>query len=171
MHTHTRTVLIISSALLFASITGFGLFFHKLQMQKATYESLRVKEAEETARHTALESLLATFEKTNDARAVLTQHVLTESTTINFLSLVETLGREEGVVLSTDQLTVEPINAQFENLVATVSVEGRYDAVMQMLALLEQLPYEAHVENVSLGREGDGWKGVFQVRILKFKNV
>lgn len=171
IHAHTKMVLGISIALLLASLSTLGIFFYKLQIQKSAYESMRTADAEETARRVALTSLSATFDKTEDARTVIEHHILTESTVVDLLSLIETLGRENGVILSTDGLMVSPIDAHFEYLVATVRVEGRYASVLHMLELLEQLPYESWVENVDLVQEANSWSGVFEIRVLKFKSV
>lgn len=171
IHTHSKIVLAVSIALLLASLSALGIFFHRLEVQKAAYHSMRVAEAEETARHATLRSLVSTFERTEAARQTLNTHLLTEDGVINLLSLIETLGRESGVLLSTDELKVEPINARFERLTATVSVEGNYASVIHVLELLEQLPYQAHLETVNLSQDANTWQGVFEVHILKFKST
>ena len=157
MHTHTKIIVSVSIALLLASLSALGVFFYKLEVQKAAYQSMRAKEAEETARQAALTSLVSTFEKTREARETLSSHFLTEGEVIVLLSLIETLGRENGVLLSTDELTVEPVNARFERLVASISVEGEYASVLKVLELLEHLPYEAQIGQVTLSQEANSW--------------
>ena len=171
IHFHSRIVLAVSIALLLSSLSALGIFLHRLEVGKAAYRSMRTAEAEETARHTALASLVSTFEKTAAARATLGSHILTEDGVINLLSLIETLGRESQVLLSTDELKVEPVNAQFERLVATVSAEGSYASVIRVLELLEQLPYQATIETVNVTQDADTWHGVFEIHILKFKGT
>lgn len=168
---HTKVVVSVSAALLCASLSALVIFFYKLEVQKAAYQSMRAEEAEQTARHAALTSLVSTFEKTKDARETLSSHFLTEGEVIELLSLIENLGRENGVLLSTDELVVEPVNARFEHLVATISVEGEYVSVLRILELLEHLPYEAQIEHVTLSQEAHVWRGVFDMRILKFKSI
>jgi hypothetical protein len=171
IHMHSKITLAVSAALLLSSLSALGIFLHRLEVEKAAYRSMRAAEAEEAARHAALSSLVSTFEKTADARKTLNSHMLTEEGVIDLLSLIETLGRESGALLSTDELKVESVNTQFERLVATVSAEGSYASVMHVLELLEQLPYQATIETVNVTHDTDTWQGIFTLHILKFKGT
>jgi Tfp pilus assembly protein PilO len=171
IHTHTKVILSISIALLLASVSALSIFFYRLETQKAAYETMRTEEAERLARIASLSALTETLEATKEDREIIAAHVLSEDGVVELLALIETLAREARVVLSTDTLTVESINTQFEELIATISVEGQYAAVLHMLELFERLPYETRIDTVNLDQSTNNWRGVFQIRILKFKGV
>lgn len=171
VHTHTKVIVSISIALLLASMTVFAVFFYKLETQKDAYETMRTEESERVARIASLTSLLETLDATNSERETIAEHVLAEDGVVDLLALIEALGREQNVLLSTETLTVEPINARFEELVATISVEGRYESVMRTFELLALLPYETRVQSASLQQTANNWRGMFDIRILKFKSI
>jgi Tfp pilus assembly protein PilO len=162
-------VLFVSIALFCASVSALLIFVYKLETQKAAYREVRIHDAEETARRASFATLTETFDRTETARETLAAHILTDAQVVDFLGLIETLGRETGVLLSTDSLTTAVAADRFEWLTASISVEGSYASVLRTLELLETLPYEARIEQVSLGQEANGWRGTFNIRVLKFK--
>ena len=89
----------------------------------------------------------------------------------NLLALIETIGREQDVLLSTETLTVESVSTRFEELIATISVEGRYESVMRTFELLALLPYETRIQSANLQQTANNWRAVFDMRILKFKSI
>jgi Tfp pilus assembly protein PilO len=157
--------------MLLASVTVCVVFFYKLETQKDAYETMRMEESERVARIASLTSLLETLDATNSERETIAEHVLAEDGVVDLLALIETLGREQDVLLSTETLTIAPINARFEELVATISVEGRYESVMRTFELLTLLPYETRIQSANLQQTTNNWRGVFDIRILKFKSI
>ncbi len=161
----------MSIALLLASLTVFCVFFYKLETQKDAYETMRVEESERVARIASLTSLLETLDATDSEREIIAEHVLPEDGVVNLLALIETIGREQDVLLSTETLTVESVSTRFEELIATISVEGRYESVMRTFELLALLPYETRIQSANLQQTANNWRAVFDMRILKFKSI
>src|SRR5690606_5770932 len=98
--------------------------------------------------------------------------ILEEEEVINFLALVETLGKEQGVELTTSALTVQPLDNVFEYLVMNVQIKGGYESVTHLIALFENLPYQSTLGKLQIRREEGGvWIAQFELRVTKFKKV
>lgn len=154
------------------SVVACVVFFYHVSVQKERFREQSIARAELQAHKDALTSLTRTLEETQEERESLASRIVKEEMVIDLLGLIETLGREQGVVLTTTSLNVEPISNTFEALVIGVNVRGSYEALMHVLTLLEHLPYQSTVNKVHVDR-GDGvlWSGSFEVRVTKFKKI
>lgn len=118
-----------------------------------------------------LSTLLTTTEKD---RAALGEYVIADSGVVDFLELIERMGRSLGLTIET-KLTTEKIegSTMFETLVPTFEIDGSYAQVVHMLRVLEALPYQVSIRSVSMNRKAGtlegGWHGVFILGITKAK--
>lgn len=166
--------LIISVVFCVVSVAWFVLFFVKVESHKVMLEEKTTAQVEEKARQEALEKLTQTLDETSTDRVSLLSRFPHEEDIVTLLASIEQLGDEQGVAITTNSLTVRPIDATFETLVITTSIEGSYGAILRTLTLLETLPYQVTVANVQLeriGEEGSRWKSGCEIRITKFKKV
>lgn len=155
------------------AVSAYVFFFFSVEKQKEKFIAERTARAEASARKEALSALMRTLDETKEERTDLFTRVLQEEDVIDLLALIETVGKEQGVVLTTNSLTVEPINATFESLVVSIDVEGPLTGVMHVLKLLEHLPYQSSVRNVQVLRNEseEGWKSTYDVRVTKYKKI
>ncbi len=165
----------ISSILLILSFVVLGIFYSMVAKQKVAYVNSTKERIEAEARKTSLETLVKTLDETKEERALLMSRILRDEQVVDFLSLIETLGREQGAALKTNSLNSVSLNDTFESLVISITVEGSYDAVMQVLKLFEHLPYQVVISSVRIENE-DGvgvlsWKGSFEMSVTKFKKI
>ena len=126
------------------------------------------------------ESRLASMERlvmeTEAERAELAGLILKEEDVVDFLALIETLGKEQGVVFKTESLKPIEGKTTFDELELNLSVTGKEKNVLNMLRLLESLPYKSSVERVSFSRNGGNvedatWLGLFTLRVTKYKKI
>jgi len=90
---------------------------------------------------------------TEEERALLKGHILTESDTVKFLSEVESIARRNEVNLTTNSLTVsDKKEGSFEILVIKFSVDGGEKNIHKVLQVLETLPYYSQVTELQLAR-------------------
>jgi hypothetical protein len=147
-------------------------FLYVITKQKTHYTEMSTESARIKANQSSLDELIHTLDETTDARATLATSILTEEKVIDFLALIESIGTEQGVALTTNSLTIEPIDTTFETVVITVGVKGQYAAILHVLKLLEQIPYSSSVRNVQMQsadiEHADKWEGVFEMRVIKF---
>lgn len=172
---NTKVVLVLGALFFIVSIVMYVLFFTIVSNHKKQFTELSIERATIQSHQTLLKELTQTLEETKYEREVIKNSILKEENIIDLLTLIESLGKEQGVSVVTNSLNVTPINATFETLVVTVGVEGSYESVLHILELFETLPYQSTVNKVQITHtEGEGlttWKGSFEIRVIKFKKV
>ena len=109
-------------------------------------------------------------------RDALKQYFITEEEVVEFLELIEALGRGEGAEVATAAITVVEENESVEQLHLTIKARGSRSAVQGVLSLLEMLPYksavvEAAVERVGTAGGGEEWEGTFKVIVAKHTSL
>lgn len=175
LHKNTKILVAISAIIFVVSVAACIAFFWIVSKQKAEYAGLLLERAQAQVHQEALQSLVRTLDDTKQERSSLLSRVLKDDEVINFLALIETLGKEQGVTLTTNSLNVLPGNGTFETLVVNIGVEGSYEEVSYIIRLLEQLPYQSTVNNVKMSRDSEGeaslWKGSFEVKVTKLKKI
>lgn len=155
------------------SIGACAVFLHEVEKKKETLHELGLLRAQTESRKKTLMTLTTALTDTKEERAYLTSRILKEEDVVDFLTLIESLGREQGTKLTTSSLTVEPVNSSFESLVVGVNVEGQYANLMHLLTLFEHLPYQVTIEKVVFEKTSDGgsafWKSFYEIRVTKTK--
>lgn len=175
MHRNTQIIGGMSALLCIFAIGSFVMITYLVESKKILLEEERMAAAVAKAQYEQLASLVRLVDETAPERTELTSRVLTEEGMVDFLSLVETVAKEQGVKLTTDSLTVKDVSARFEQLDVQVSFEGSYDAVTHVLRLLEVLPYQSSIASVVVTRtevteEGaDAWNAAVEFSVTKFK--
>ena len=111
-----------------------------------------VRDRETIARE--YQQLQTVLNRTEDERGRLHQYILEgENGAINFLSMIDEIAVELGIVLKTERLDVqETKEAGFDILEAGFSISGEERAVMKMVQLLEFVPYHSHINSLTLTR-------------------
>jgi len=175
LHKSTKIIAAISGIIFIVSVGAWARFLYKVVEQKSVFAERNIEYAQEKSHQKALETLAHTLDDTKSARESLNTRILKDDSVIDLLALIESIGKEQGIELSTNSLSVQPIDDIFETLVINVSVKGPYDSVIYMLKLLEHIPYQASVEKVQVGKEGEVsnavWNGQFEVKVTKFKKI
>lgn len=178
LHTNTKIIAVTGVLLLVLSAGACAYFFHMVTEQKALLQSKVVEKAVMKSHQESLDTLLDTLASSKTYRESLISRIFHEEEVIDFLALVESIGREQGVALKTDSLIIEPVNEVFEKLVISISVEGSYASVTQVLKIFELLPYQSLIRKATIGRDMkkenesvDAWKGSFELSVTKFKKI
>lgn len=168
---HSRTKLIAAIALLMCMVSGavFGGMIWIISSHKSDVYAARVASKKFEIESRALGELQDTMREEEGRWRELRGFILEDAGVITFLQLTEDLAREQGVTLTTE-LNLAPIDDTFETLHMSTVVEGSFDGVMQMIRLLENLPYQSQVEQVSLSRVGgEGmWSASLSITVLKY---
>lgn len=169
----TKIIAVMSAIVFLVCMSMTVIGFIVVTKQKEVYFGALKKKAESEAREISEKSLTVSLEKTKNERALLSSQILKDTNVIGLLSLIESLGKEQGVDLKTSSLNVEKIDQKFETLVVNLEVVGPYSSVTQILNLLEHIPYQATISSVQLERVEEGangkWKGMFTLKVTKFK--
>jgi Tfp pilus assembly protein PilO len=171
-HRGTKIIAVVSALLFLTGVAGWTVAFVVVNNQKETYLENERARAEREAFASRNTNLIASLEKTQEERTLLTAQIIHEEDVIDLLSLIETLGKEQGVLLTTKSLTVDSVDNTFETLAIQLEVEGSYEAVTHMLNLLEHIPHHVTVESVQLTTQSSdefAWQGQYQLRVSKYK--
>lgn len=89
-----------------------------------------------------------------------------QNDTITFLAHIDQLGQEVGVRVGTHDLKSDRTSeAGFDEIVTTLSLGGRTEAVERMVALLEVLPYRSRIERLTLTRGGGEAEATVVLRV------
>jgi Tfp pilus assembly protein PilO len=171
IHKSTHLIALISALFSIAGIGAYIFFFQQVEQHKSTLEEVRTTYASIEQNRDTLNTLVSTLRDTKDARESLRSRILTNENVINFLSLIETIAREQQVTLKTETLTVTPLDSVFETLDVRVSVEGEYTSLLKTLTLFEQLPYQVVVSDVQFTSTemANVWRSTYDIRVTKFK--
>ena len=175
---NSKIIAAIGILLLLLSVSAFIFFIHTVNEKKAYYQEKLNEQGVLQAHEESLKKLSETLDISKEDRETLMTRILEEDGVIDFLYLVESAGKEQGVILKTESLTVAPVNETFEKLIINLSVSGEYASVIQVLKLLEQIPYQSEIKKATIGRDKDregqsqgSWKGIFELSVTKFKKV
>lgn len=173
IHRNTKVIVVLSLLFLAACAIVSVIFGQAIRERKETYEQLHTERIAMLEREASLGALSEALDNTKEERESLETRILADDDVISFLALIEMIGREQGVQLTTSALNVGPLDASFEELILTIEVRGGYAAVTQTLAIFEHLPYQSSVAKLNLAEEGSSaiWRAAFEVRVTKFKKV
>jgi len=159
---------VFSLALLVGMFYVISVAENDLILKQTEIANVRVHEQE-------LNSLVRLVDESNLEREKLSSYLLQEEDVIDFLSLIESLAKDQGVSLDISGLNVTELNADFEQLSLAVDVKGSRDSVLRILTILETLPYQTLVSSVDIISSGEsgtnGWSGKFILIVTKQKEV
>lgn len=174
IHTRTKIIALIAFGLCLGSFAICGAMFFVINGQKQNLYDARLKAAEAEMQARALSALEATVTRSKDDRAKLSGYILADDAIIDLLSLIETTAREQGVKLK-PKLETAPIDDVFEELRISISIDGSFDGIMRILRIIETLPGQGSVPQVSITRGGgEGasvWSGTVLLVVTKYKKV
>lgn len=170
----TKTVGIIGAIALLGGIAVFVGLLYAVSVRQVSLLELVQEQSEAEAKRTQLTALADLVIDTKEDRDMLASRVVTESSVIDFLSLIEETARGQGLEIETKSLNVRPFNENeiFELLTLTTEVQGALDGVLVMIALFESLPFQVTILNVSLDNVagdniGTRWRGTFNIEVTK----
>ena len=177
--TYEKTVAGIAGVLFLISVGMYWLLYQYIDGLHAQLNTSRSELSllvEQEGRHDSLKHMLDISE---DDRDEILSYLLSIDNPTPFLSLVEGLAKDAGVIVSVESLTEEDrVNGgdtketQEGSVVLRIalSVEGSWRGVHHLLYLFEHMPYIVILEKVALEeQENEGivvWSGQVHMRVL-----
>lgn len=183
----TRKKIII---LLILNLIIFGLYFYLYLNIRQIDKEVSIKLSQiklEINRDERLRSLKDLLEKTKDQRDKISNIFVRPDGSVEFIEMIESLGKATDVKLEIESVGVDaPKNktaSSTEYFRLAVKSEGLWRNVMQLLTLLEEMPFRVSIDNVSLSKTSSEsatvkdkkqidsiWNGNFGFSVLKAKN-
>ncbi|NCN52757.1 hypothetical protein GW943_03045 [Candidatus Parcubacteria bacterium] len=169
----TTISFIISAVIALAAVGAYALFgyftMHTQEAFQEDYQNQATLEAQ-SGEYTTLMRISADL---TDERNELRLYVIPKDGVVAFLALIESLGDGNGATVTATDIAVSAGNDGIDTVTLKLHTDGSYSAVIQVLTLLETLPYKTTVQTADLGRsEGTGeWKGEYTITVLKEHDV
>jgi len=167
---HTKVVGLITALVFVGVATLLGGLVYFISNAKEDFSAKQVEVAKARMHEEELAAFTRLVEESEEERDKLSSYVLYEENIIDFLALLEALAEEQGVAIDIKSLNEAGLNESFEELQASVSVGGSYEATLHLLTLLETLPYQSYVENATVSKVSeDAWTGTFLLHVTMYK--
>lgn len=164
----THIITLFGSIFCILGIVTCALVFSAVEKHKARLTEVRTLSMHIEENKGILASLVKRLEETAEARTSLKGRILSENGVVDLLTLIETIAKEQQVKLTTEGIVAEPLNDDYASLVLSVRTEGSYDALLKLLTIFEQLPYQAVIHSVQFSHtEGDTdfWVSTYKIQI------
>lgn len=163
--TVTHKLFILSLFFLFIVVGGYVFMYSHIGVLQERLLELRgeLKMLETLAlKKQTTETLLKSTEY--ERSEILKYFVSTEDPT-DFLELIESSGRDAGVVLDVDSIKVEGSDSEtIKRMEISLSVQGGWEEMYHFVFLLEHLPFASHITRATLtvakNLENSLWKGI-----------
>jgi hypothetical protein len=173
MITGRTKTLFIAWLLIFVGVLGSGgAAFYMVHLKESALEKYLDEQARLAASEKEAAVLLELAARTESVRAEIVGHVVSDDdSVIEFLSYMDALYGERGIVAETRPIVVESIkgNSTFEYLVLEVSINGTFETVATLLSIFENLPYQTDIRNVAFERTAEGWRASYRMYVTKYK--
>lgn len=171
----TKIIFFFSLIFFLISIITCTAFVYNVYTEKQAYIEKRNKLLEIEDKSEKLVAFTNTFEHTVNERAYLETRILDDQKVIDFLEMLEMLEQEQEVTMTTSSLNVQKIDATFDTLTTHITIEGQNESVLNVIKILETLPYQSSVERVQFTKKEDGdgaywWTAELDLRITKFSS-
>ncbi len=166
--TKIQNVTIVAGVLfvLFGGVYAAAFYFVKKEVGQSSL--ILEQSAQADMRRANLQTFKKTLEETANKRSELDALFLTPEDVIDFIGNIEGWGTAIGVKTTLSGLREEG----GKSLSFSVQAEGTFERVMNFIELLENIPYDAHINSVNLVNQGGGdsksgssWRGTFSVRV------
>ncbi|GEM_PF-1759230 len=149
-HTRSTTIVVLSIGLA-AVLIGIGLVAWNIKTGSAAVATLQetlVQKEQEQVQESGLRTLV---EETHDSITSLNDHLVDPKQIVDFIEFVESIGDSTGI-----PVVVDNVAEKSATVTLNVSGKGSWNQVNHLLVLIEHVPYELHVAEVSFERVDAG---------------
>ena len=155
-----------SVVLMLAAFVGASMMFNAATGRVGELARVFRERAHEEDSTRALKNALA---QTKDDRAALASLLVAPDGIVTFIERIEALGRNAGVSVTVDEITVEPFeeSSTSDHLVVRFHASGSWQQVSHLLVLVESLPLPVGLSYVRFETSGGKtpvWRGTFAIQ-------
>lgn len=167
--------LLIVILLLNISAGGCYIFLFREIKAKNEHISGLVNQIEAEANKENMQNSMKTLiVETAPLREKLDGYVIGQESAVSFLELLERIGSDVGAAVDIESVGEDELQqGEFESLRLMLKVNGEWSEVVRFLGLLELLPVEGKVKQVTVSRsDGENeepWQGALTFIVLKAK--
>ena len=168
MSKSTTTTIVLAIILFISSLGAFGFMFFQVNSQgQQLVEQVSTLQAERSQEDSYFRLQKISEDTTEDRETLYGYFLKNESSSIDFLNLVESLAPEAGVALSTENLEIVSDTSTNTSWVeASFSYTASRERVEAFLEILETLPYVLRIEDYTMSRKAVGeWQAQVTMRV------
>lgn len=149
-----KGLLLVAVLFTIAAIGCYGFLFMEIKGKNERISELVNRIDSEASEENVLRSIKTMVAETAPMREELLKFTVGKDDAVSFIELLETVGRDAGVSVDIDSVTPAEIagGGGVEALKLSLKITGAWAKVLTFLGLLEFLPYETKVEQVSVSR-------------------
>lgn len=109
------------------------------------------------------------LEETREDKNKISEAFLSGEKIVEFIEELEKLSREKNVEIKIQSALVS--EKREENPTFNFELAGNFENIFRVAALMENLPYQLEIEEITLTREEKDkkWRGQFRVKILSYE--
>ena len=168
-----KELLIVTLLLNLVALGGYGFLLHEIKGKNEHISNL-VNDIElQSKKERVINSVKALVVETSPLREKLSRYLVEKEGAVSFIELLEHLGKNRGVsvMISSVEKVPQEGTEQVETLLLGLKASGTWQDVIRFLGLLELLPYEAQVEQLTLSKseKASPWQITLSLRTLKEK--
>lgn len=170
-----KTLLGIACVLCIASITVLSFVFFQTGKHISKIAELSVGVRDQDMRSLQAQKLVTLLKHTSETQEALKTFIVTESTVVDVIETLESLGARTGVSVNISSLSSDETGV-LGRVRGRVETRGTWSAVLTYMRAVESLPYKISISNISLRRDPSGEKGklptwgmTFSIELLKIK--
>ncbi len=175
MSKRLKTLLGIATLLFFGSVLGFVFVFLKTETYIEKIAELSVGVRDQDIRSTQAQKLVSILKHTTDTQNALKAFIVTESSIVEVIEKLESLGTRTGVSVNISSLSADDTGV-LGRVRGRVETRGTWSSVLTYMNAIESLPYKISISNISLKRDPSTEKGkvptwgmTFSIELLKIK--
>lgn len=185
----TKKVLILCIVLNVVIFVVYGFLYYDIGSQNKKASVLLGQVNSDMQKNDTLRAIKVSLNQNKDFISQIDSFFIAPDGVVNFISLLESLGKKAGVKLSIGSVSVVPEGGAKdfkENLSLRLDMSGSWENIYYFLSLLQNQPYRIMFDNASVSLEGaadaikftdkgtarvrgqnEVWKGAFSIRVLK----
>lgn len=170
-----KTLLGISALFFIGSALCFVLIFTQTEKYVTKITDLSVGVRDQDIRSTQAQKLVTLLKHTTEIQNELKAFIVTESSTVEVIEKLESLGARTGVSVNISSLSADDTGV-LGRVRGRVETRGTWSSVLTYMNAVEGLPYRISISNISLKRDPSAeigktptWGMTFSIELLKIK--
>lgn len=164
----TRHTFILAISVLLFALFFYGGLWHLVDKKRALAGLRATERMTLSTKQLEVATLKSTLVETSKDRAALGELIVTDDRLTEFLALVESGARAQGLRATTRSVDIVKPQGPFEELRVVLDVEGSYEGLRRLVMLIEVMPFHVDIEDISFDRrEGSEWHGIITFSVTK----
>lgn len=159
------THLLIASLICVLVIMGYGFWYGVVRDKSSVMAHLENKIVTKTETAKRIASARASLADIAGDEASMRSYFVPETGVVSFINNLEAQGKKLGTTVNVLSVSAGGVETQ-PTLVFSLTINGKFDAVMRTLGAIEYAPYDLSVSTLSIQQDGkNGWSATLSLLV------